>query len=230
MKNILNENPHKPPRGRLKYTLSKFVDLQDIQSKTILDIGCGYGWFEVYGLKNKAKKMYGNEVSEQDLVTARKHVKNPKVRFEVGSAIEIPYKDNQFDTVVSWEVLEHIPKGTEIQMFKEVYRVLKPGGVFYFSTPYASIPAKMFDPAWWLIGHRHYTQEDISSYAKKAGLNIEQFVVRGNWWHIGAILNLYFTKWMLRGPGPFDKLILKKDEKSYTQDGFVNIFCKLSKQ
>lgn len=230
MKNIRNENPFGRPRGRLKFTLESFVDKADVKGKTVLDVGCGYGWFENFALKNGVKKIYGNEITATDLSTARKHIKNKKVVFEEGSAIAIPYKDSMFDTVVSWEVLEHIPKNTEKDMFSEVYRVLKPGGAFYFSTPFDSIPAKMFDPGWWLIGHRHYSRMKIQELAFEAGFTVEQLSVKGNWWHIAAILNLYFTKWIIRRDAPWNGIILKNDEKTYPKEGFVNVFCKLSEK
>lgn len=230
MKNILNENPFGDVRGRLKFTLESFVDLKDVIDKTVLDIGCGYGWFEVFSLKNKVKKIYGNEITSEDLSTAIKHVKDKRAVFEIGSAIEIPYKDNMFDTVVSWEVLEHIPKNTEAQMFSEVARVLKPGGMFYFSTPFASIPAKMFDPGWWFIGHRHYSKAQLQSLAYNAGFEVQELTIKGNWWHIAAILNMYFTKWIIRGKAPWDKLILENDERTYSQEGFVSAFVKLKKK
>jgi ubiquinone/menaquinone biosynthesis C-methylase UbiE len=40
----------------------------------------------------------------------------------------LPYKDGEFDVVISSGVLEHVPNDSE--SLKEVYRILKPGGVF----------------------------------------------------------------------------------------------------
>ena len=75
--------------------------------------------------------------------------------------------------MTSWEVLEHIPKDTEKKMFNEVNRVLKPGGIFYISTPYNNVISNIFDPAWWLIGHRHYSLEKVKKYAQDAGFEIK---------------------------------------------------------
>ena len=51
----------------------------------------------------------------------------------VSDAGEIPYPDSSFDVVFSDNVLEHLDKPAEV--FLEVARVLKPGGVFMFKTP-----------------------------------------------------------------------------------------------
>jgi len=46
------------------------------------------------------------------------------------------FKDNSFDIVISTEVFEHIPH--PYKAFKEVYRILKPGGAHVFTVPYAA--------------------------------------------------------------------------------------------
>jgi ubiquinone/menaquinone biosynthesis C-methylase UbiE len=51
----------------------------------------------------------------------------------VGSILEMPFPDAHFDIVVSSEVIEHTPNPE--QAIKEIYRVLKPGGVMVLSTP-----------------------------------------------------------------------------------------------
>lgn len=48
------------------------------------------------------------------------------------SAFELPYPTNTFSGVVSSDVLEHLDDVTSA--LDEVYRVLKPGGVFVFDT------------------------------------------------------------------------------------------------
>ncbi len=55
--------------------------------------------------------------------------------FLVAGAGDLPFPDGSFDTVVMWEVLEHIPPGTEPQAFAEIARVLRPGGRLHLSTP-----------------------------------------------------------------------------------------------
>jgi len=76
MRNITNEEPSLELKGRLAFS-SRFVYDSDIKSKSVLDIGCGYGWFELNALKKGVKNIVGMEMSDRDLSTAKKHIFNP---------------------------------------------------------------------------------------------------------------------------------------------------------
>jgi SAM-dependent methyltransferase len=61
-------------------------------------------------------------------------VNNPMLdEGRVANVDGIPYEADRFDVVFSDNVLEHLDKPLEV--FREVARVLKPGGVFLFKTP-----------------------------------------------------------------------------------------------
>ncbi len=179
MKNILKETAKDELSGRTKYVF-QFVQKEDLKGKKILDIGCGFGWFEYNALDMGIDHIWGIELSEKDLATAKMGVKSKKVTFGKGSAISLPYEDDFFDCVVSWDVIEHIPPNTEMQMLKEISRVLKRGGAVYLSTPYRSFLGTVLDPAWWLIKHRHYTKQKIRSIIEtNTRLKLTEIQVRG---------------------------------------------------
>lgn len=228
MKNILNEKPSKKLSGRLRKTFS-FVDVKDITNKTIINVGCGYGWFELHAFKKKPKKIVGIEISENDLVTIRENIKNTNFSTKVGSAIDLPFKDRSADTIVSWEVIEHIPKNTEHKFFEEVHRVLKKNGVFYLSTPYRSFLSTTLDPAFWLIGHRHYSKKDFIKYAEANNFIIEKCDVTAGNWTVVSQLNTYISKWIFRRSPFFQDFFLRKEDAEYLKKGTHNIFVKFRK-
>lgn len=230
MKNILNEKPVGTIRGRLAESI-RFVLDKDIKNKTIIDIGCGYGWCELHFLKKGASKIVGTEITEEDLKTIKENIKNKKTEFIVGDAIHLPCKDEVFDTAVCWEVIEHIPKNTENNMFGEIYRVLKKGGIFYLSTPYAYLYNNIFDPAWWLIGHRHYSKKQLRAYGEENGFEVVAIYTRGSWWSLFSLLNMYISKWIFRRERFFADIFLQHDDEEYKQkNGFVTIFAKYKKK
>lgn len=230
MKNILNEKPSTDLTGRLKYSVNLVQD-EDIKDKSILDIGCGYGWCELNFLKRGVRKMCGIEISDEDLKTIKSNITATNAEFKIGSAIKIPYDDQSFETVVAWEVIEHIPENTEEKMFEEVSRVLKPGGHFYLSTPYNQFLSNILDPAWWLIKHRHYTKNQLTAFGNNHGFEVKQIEVKGRIWSLLSVINMYIAKWVFRRKGFFFEFFRKKDDIEYQSmdQGYFNIFVKYRK-
>jgi SAM-dependent methyltransferase len=229
MKNIIKEKPTDALHGRTLYTTC-FISDYDIKDKELLNIGCGYGWFELNAIERGCSRIIGIEPTENDLKTAKEHIVNDKITFGIGSAIDLPFKSASFDTVVSFDVVEHIPKSMEDIMFEEVGRVLKKTGIFYLSTPYNSFFSKILDPAWWLIGHRHYSKDQLLSFAERVELKIDKVIVNGGFWEVLSVNNLYISKWIFRRRPFFEKFINRKQDEEYRmENGFSSIFIKFSK-
>lgn len=229
MKNILDEKPRYDLTGRLSASV-QFVNDEDIKDKDVLNIGCGFGWCELNFLSRGVNQVAGIEISEEDLKTARENIVDEKVKFCVGSAIDLPFSDQSFDTVVSWEVIEHIPKDTKNKMFSEVQRVLKKDGIFYLSTPHLSFWATLLDPAWWLIGHRHYEKGVLIGFAKDNGFEVEKIITKGGFWELMGTNNLYISKWIFKRSPFFENLFEKKQNEEFGREvGFTNVFLKCKK-
>lgn len=95
-----------------------------VQSKCLLDIGCGFGDFLITAQKD-IRSVYGVDMLEQELVNATRYV-GKDASVAVANAQRLPFKDGVFDFVVMKRVLHHIadPEMT----LKEVRRVIKKGG------------------------------------------------------------------------------------------------------
>ncbi len=97
----------------------------------VLEVGCGEGR-GVELLMRKANSFTAVDKIEEALVVLRE-------RFPTGKFISmnIPplgdLKDNSYDCVVSFQVIEHIKN--DLLYLKEINRVLKPGGIALFTTP-----------------------------------------------------------------------------------------------
>lgn len=105
----------------------EIIDQNVHQNTRILDIGCGHADF-LETIYIKTPNTYGIDPDKNAIE------KNTIIRNKVvGFADNLPFKDNFFDLVVSAWVLEHLknPK----KAFKEIYRILKPGGKVIFLTP-----------------------------------------------------------------------------------------------
>ena len=214
--------------GRSKRTI-EYINQHDIQNKVVLDYGCGFGWFCDYLLKNKAKKVIGTDVNNNDLSTARDAVTNKQVTFLNLKDFNKLKLSNKFHTITSWEVLEHIPLNSEKNYFKLMDNLLKVNGVLYLSTPNLTF-FSFLDPAFF-FGHRHYKISDIIDFMDGTKLKVEKVNVYAGWWNILTILNFYVAKWIFRRNTFFSNFFQEKSTFEYMTDdkGFINIFMKIRK-
>jgi len=228
MNNLLKERPDDPLNGR-NLALINFIGKENIKNKSILDIGCGLGWLE-YCLADESKKIIGIDLDKENIKTGMKYVKRKNVSFKVADALKLPIKTRTKDIVVSSEILEHLPKGSEAIFFREVNRVLKNGGFLYLTTPFDNFWAKVFDPAWWLINHRHYSYKKLVKMARENGLSEIKYKVGGRWWSMVGLINLYVSKWIFRRKEFFKRFFDSKEKEEFFRDnGWMNIFVAFKK-
>ncbi len=95
----------------------------------LLDVGCGKKPYKNYLLSNQ----YIFQYTGIDIETAIIYEEAVKPEL-IWNGITMPVADNSFDTVMATEVLEHC-SGPHITI-NEINRVLKPGGLFFFTVPF----------------------------------------------------------------------------------------------
>jgi len=126
----------------------------------ILDAGCGTGsnitFFSQFGTT------YGIDISS----TATKFCRMRGIKNVLtGDVSKLPYKNSFFDIVSCMDVLEHIEN--ERKAIKEIFRVLKPGGVFILTVPALPFLFSKHDNA---QGHfRRYNRKYLSKLLKSCG-------------------------------------------------------------
>ena len=98
----------------------------------LLDLGCGNARF--YRQVSELTLIYqGCDISKGLIEQAHKY--HPELELAVCDARHTPYQDNSFDIVVSFAVVHHFPgKEAQEDFFKEIYRVLTPGGTAVVTT------------------------------------------------------------------------------------------------
>ena len=225
MKNFINEKPkhYENLSGRCRYCCDWMLE-EDIAKKKVLEIGCGLGWFALNCLEKNIGHYVGIEHQGHNLIAAKKHISDSRIEFHEASALELPYSDQSFDTIVIFDVIEHLPTDSEPRLFNEMFRVLREGGKIFLSTPYASMISKIADPAYWLIGHRHYSILKLIQFGSNAGLLTKSVQIKGRVYEIVALFNLYISKWIFRRSPFFGKIIDKKLNEEYKGNGYMTIF------
>lgn len=102
----------------------------------ILDLGCGTGRHLVR-LARKGYDVYGIDYSSTAIEIVKNHIQKEslKAHLDKGDIFEkLPYKNNSFDSVLSIAVVYHSTLWRIRRLFSEVLRVLKPEGIFFFTT------------------------------------------------------------------------------------------------
>jgi len=102
-------------------------------NKRTLDAACGEGYGSAL-LANTAASVEGVDISEQAITHARQRYADVDgLGFHVADCTSLPFDDNEFDRVVSFETLEHLAEHD--QLMAEFRRVLKPDGLLILSSP-----------------------------------------------------------------------------------------------
>lgn len=114
-----------------KKLLFRFLSLMTTDP-IICDMGCGpaaqYGGF----IQTLCNQVHGIDISENNLCLAAE--KYSEIQFHCNDMINTDFADSYLDGIISFYSLFHIPKNKTKDLFREFYRVLKPGGVILLVT------------------------------------------------------------------------------------------------
>ncbi len=136
---------------------------------SILEVGFGSG-LTFLNLNGMYKKIYGLDLScnvkEITQVFAKLGV-HPDLRN--GNVLDMPYQDNQFDTILLISILEHLKPEELDRAFAEIKRVLKPGGQVVYGVP---VERPFMVAMFTLLGsdirkHHFSTEKDVAAAASK---------------------------------------------------------------
>ncbi len=102
--------------------------------KRVLDIATGIGYgAHLLATTGKAAEVVGVDVAEDAIRQARERYGNSNTQYSVIEPGVLPYHNDRFDVVVSFETIEHT---SDRGLFlRELHRVLAPGGLLVISTP-----------------------------------------------------------------------------------------------
>jgi ubiquinone/menaquinone biosynthesis C-methylase UbiE len=111
--------------------------LPPVKDKRILEIACGRGGFSrILGLRGASVCGADFSASAVEIAKERLH-RDPsltdRVTYVQADAENMLFDENTFDIVVSCETIEHVPNPRVA--LREMYRVCKPGGMLYLTTP-----------------------------------------------------------------------------------------------
>jgi len=118
-----------PVGGEKRFRQLALKNLNILPDSKILDLCCGAGQTTKF-LINYSQQVTGLDISTVSLEKAKKNV--PQGEFIEGFAQKMPFNDNSFDFIHTSVALHEMTTTELEEIFQEVYRVLKPKGIFTF--------------------------------------------------------------------------------------------------
>lgn len=105
--------------------------MPDFRGKSVLDLGCGYGWHCGYAAGNGARYVLGVDISHRMLETAKKLNPAPQTEYRRAAMEDLAFSVGSFDVILS-SLAFHYIKDFEA-LAANISKWIKKGGDFVFS-------------------------------------------------------------------------------------------------
>lgn len=158
------EEQHWWYRGLRKISLQAIKKYAPIGKLKVLDVGCGTGI--LLKILSSVHDVSGIDYSEDAISFCKLR---ELVSVKQASANDLPFEDENFDLVTCMDVLYH--KGVDVKKaLSEIYRVLKPGGIFAINLPAFNFLYSSHDRA--IETARRFTKKEVKQLLQKANFTI----------------------------------------------------------
>ena len=138
-----------------------------LRNGLMIDVSAGCGNYSVY-LSHSASLMVHCEAEIQSLLDAHEMADDSRrknVIFLRANYLKLPFPNNLFNVVICTDTLER-GKNHEIQLLREIYRILKKDGIGIFDFHNLRPLAKKYNPY-----IAFYKKKDIKNFLKELGMN-----------------------------------------------------------
>lgn len=193
--------------------------LPDFTEKTVLDLGCGYGWHCLYAYHQGAKEVLGIDSSQRMLEVARKKAAGLPIVYRQMGMEEIRNIHTEFDIVLSSLAIHYI---ADIRtLFQAIYDCLAEDGIFVFSAEHPVFTAHgsqdfIYDETGHIkhfpvdryfeegIRHANFLQEDVIKYHRTLTTYLNTLLQIG--FILDAVMEPQPSQALLEQPGMKDEL------------------------
>jgi SAM-dependent methyltransferase len=186
--------------------------LPDLHGKTVLDLGCGFGWHCRYAREHGAGSVVGIDLSEKMLARASETTHDDAIEYRQMAIEDIDFPAGTFDVVISSLAFHYVERYDLI--CRNVYRCLVPEGDFVFSVEHPIFTALAMQD--WYYGQHgerlhwpvdHYQEEGLrqASFLDHDVIKYHRTIAT----YVNTLLDAGFTITRLSEPQPTQELLDK---------------------
>jgi len=118
---------HESPRiPQVQKLLAKIPNPRDAD---VLELGCGAGIPGTELLSRNFRTVIANDISGAQIDLAKRNIKSGNAQFIAGDMMKLTFEPSHFDAIIAFYSIIHLPKLEQLEMFKQIWSWLKPGGL-----------------------------------------------------------------------------------------------------
>lgn len=161
----------------------------ELRGGVALELGCGRGEGVRIILKRfGAERVIGIDLDPKQIERARQRLPEfdrNRIQLYVGDAAGLEFPDSSFDAVFDFAILHHVPEWR--QALREIQRVLRPSGRFYFDEVLRGFLETRLSRALFVHPEEgHFTAKGFSAACESAGLHLRATAQVGPYFLIGV--------------------------------------------
>jgi len=148
-----------------------------VKNKRVLDYGCGSGYGSAR-MAEIASSVEAVDVADDAIIHAREQFPGENLNFRsIDPTAPLPYADGSFDTVLSFQVFEHV---TNVDHYLgEIRRVLVPGGTLVLVTPDRSTRLLPLQRPWNRWHVKEYSADSLASTMRRTFPEVQMQLMSG---------------------------------------------------
>jgi SAM-dependent methyltransferase len=142
----------------------------------VLEVGFGEGYGSSI-VREWVREYHGVEISREAVAHASEKYANSQVAFHHYSGTVLPFRDNEFDLVISFQVIEHV--GDTCAYLREIRRVSRKGATILIVTPNRNHRLAEGEKPWNRYHVREYSPSELKGILLQELAEVELFGIHG---------------------------------------------------
>lgn len=158
--------------------------LPDLNGKSVLDLGCGYGHNCIDFVRRGASRVVGVDISEKMLDVAKSESSDDKIQYVNMSMTDIDNLNEKFDFIYSSLAFHYVEDFDEFA--KKMFSVLDSGGELLFSQEHPIITATV-------DGNGHFNKDENGKRVSYTFSNYNESGERKIHWYVDGVIKYHRT-------------------------------------